>query len=46
VLGSRTLKLALPAAGHGVSLALRSAAFQLADAPWTAASAKARYLRH
>jgi hypothetical protein len=45
VLASRTLKLALPSAGRGVSLALRTTAFQLVDAPWTAASAKARYLR-
>jgi hypothetical protein len=45
VLGSRTLTLALPAAGRGVSLALSTSAFQLADAPWTAASAKTRYLR-
>ena len=39
------LSLPLPAAHHGVNVKLTTAAFQLADAPWTAATATARYLR-
>ena len=45
VLRRRTLELPLPAPGHGVQLRLATAAFQLADAPWTAAHAVTTFKR-
>jgi hypothetical protein len=45
VLRAEVLRVPLPAAGHGVQLALSTAAFQLRDAPWTAAHASFRFFR-
>jgi hypothetical protein len=45
VLRSASLQVPLPAARHGIQVALTTAAFQLSDAPWTAARATLRYLR-
>jgi hypothetical protein len=45
VLRRRTLQLPLPAAGHGVRLRLSTPAFQLGDAPWTAAHAATTFKR-
>jgi hypothetical protein len=45
VLRAKTLRFPLPAPGTGIALALDTAAFQLADAPWAAASASARFVR-
>ncbi len=42
VLTSKMISLPLPAKGQGVELALSTTAFQLADAPWTAARATSR----
>ncbi len=39
VLGAKTIRLPLPAAGQGLELMLATAAFQLRDAPWLAAHA-------
>jgi hypothetical protein len=39
VIRSRTLSFPLPAVGQGLRLAIATSAFQLADAPWTAARA-------
>ena len=39
VLTIRTITVPIPAKGKGVQLALATAAFQLGDAPWTAAHA-------
>jgi hypothetical protein len=45
VLRRRTLSVPLPTPGHGVSLRLDTPAFQLADAPWTAAHATTTFKR-
>jgi hypothetical protein len=45
VLRRRTLQVRLPDPGHGVQLRLATAAFQLADAPWTAAHAVTTFKR-
>ncbi len=45
VLGSTSLRVALPALGHGIQVSLTTAAFQLRDAPWSAARASFRYVR-
>jgi hypothetical protein len=44
-LRAHTLSVPLPAPGHGVELQLTTAAFQLRDAPWTAAHTTTRYIR-
>jgi hypothetical protein len=41
---NRTLSLPLPARGHGLRLMIATRAFQLLDAPWTAAHAVAHYV--
>ncbi len=46
VLRGASLTVALPAPGHGIQVTLSTAAFQLRDAPWTAARATFRYVRH
>jgi hypothetical protein len=45
VLGTRPISLPLPARGHGLELDLDTSAFQLRDAPWTAAHASVSFLR-
>jgi hypothetical protein len=45
MLRGRSLSLPLPARGHGIRVKLATAAFQLGDAPWTAASTTISYLR-
>jgi hypothetical protein len=45
VLRRRTLQVPLPAPGHGIQLRLATPAFQLADAPWTAAHAVTTFKR-
>lgn len=45
VLSSAVLQIPLPARGHGVQLTLSTAAFQLRDAPWTAAGVRFTYVR-
>jgi hypothetical protein len=45
LLRNRKLSLPLPARGQGLRLTIATRAFQLLDAPWTAAHAVARYVR-
>jgi hypothetical protein len=45
VLSARPISLPLPARGHGLELDLQTTAFQLSDAPWTAAHASVLFLR-
>ena len=45
LLEAQQLSLALPANGHGIRVELASSAFQLRDAPWTAAHASVLFLR-
>lgn len=40
-----SLSIIVPASGHGVLISLTTPAFQLRDAPWTAAHTSFRYLR-
>lgn len=44
-LRSAPLRVGLPAVGHGIEVTLTTPAFQLRDAPWTAARAAFRYTR-
>jgi hypothetical protein len=44
VLRGGTLVFPLPAPGHGLQLAIATSAFQLRDAPWTAARAMSRFV--
>lgn len=46
VLRSQSFDLPLPAHGHGLLVAIATSAFQLADAPWTAARAATRFVSH
>jgi hypothetical protein len=45
VLGTRPISLPLPSRGHGLELDLDTTAFQLRDAPWTAAHTSVVFLR-
>ena len=45
VLRNGTLSFPLPARGQGLQLALATSAFQLLDAPWTAAHTTSRFVR-
>jgi len=45
VLSGHAIFLPLPLRGHGLELALDTTAFQLRDAPWTAAHTSASFLR-
>jgi hypothetical protein len=45
MLQAKHLSFPLPARGHGLRIAIGTSAFQLADAPWTAAHAIGRYVR-
>jgi hypothetical protein len=44
-LGAKVVAVPLPKPGHAVQLTLATAAFQLGDAPWVAASATSRLFR-